>query len=69
MATSTCPLNKAITEAPAKANTPVEAASPSRPSVRLYAFEAPVITKIANNGYNHFRLITYEQTVRCVPCE
>ena len=50
IATSGCPLNKAITAAAANAKIPVDAASPSKPSVKLYAFEAPVITKTANKG-------------------
>ena len=39
------------------ANIPVEVANPSSPSVRLYAFDAPVIAKIASIGQNHFKSI------------
>ena len=35
IATSGCPLKSAMTELAANANTPVDAASPSSPSVRL----------------------------------
>ena len=46
------PKNKQITAHAIKENKPVDAANPSNPSVKLYAFEAPVITKTANTGYN-----------------
>ena len=53
--------------APKKANTPVDAANPSNPSVKLYALDAPVIINTDKNGYNHFKSIVQCPTENVEP--
>ena len=51
IATTVCPLKYEIIPQVKNAGMPTEAAKPSSPSVRLYAFDAPVIINTQRIGY------------------
>ena len=52
IATTVCPLKKAIVPQAKNAGIPTDVANPSSPSVKLYALDAPVIINTDSKGYN-----------------